>query len=285
MSAKLLLALSLCAVTLSQASACTLWGAAGGLAQGGTLMAKNRDWAPDHRQYLKKVLPRQGLRYFGLYAEGNKDPGLKAGINEKGLAIVSASSNIPRKLRDSQSDMHGVMIAILTGYNSVDAVAADASRVFSHSRANFFMISDQRKVLSVEVGLEGRYTLKLTNNGPIAHTNHYLDPQLASIYNTRIGISSVVRFDRINTLLAQQPAPITLDQFSVISRDHHDGPNNSLWRNGREVTMASWLLATPAAGAPRLRVVIANPGEPEIEQDLVLDEKFWQQVGAMHSAR
>ena len=30
-------------------------------------------------------------RYYGLFATGNEEPGLKAGVNEKGLVVVSAS--------------------------------------------------------------------------------------------------------------------------------------------------------------------------------------------------
>jgi hypothetical protein len=48
-----------------------------------------------------------------------------------------------------------------------------------------------------------------------------------------------------------------------------------LWRNGKVHTMASWIVASPAAGAPRLRVVIANPGEVERTQEFVLDRVFW----------
>ena len=85
--------LLLCAVLLPiQVLACTLWGAAGDDAAGGTLMAKNRDWKPDHRQLLKAVRPQAGHAYFGLYAEGNDAQGLKAGVNDQGLSVIVASA-------------------------------------------------------------------------------------------------------------------------------------------------------------------------------------------------
>ena len=89
MFTKPLIAILICALSPMPALACTLWGAAGAAANGGTLISKNRDWAPDHHQVLKKVHPKKGWAYFGLYAEGNGDAGLKAGVNEKGLTIVS----------------------------------------------------------------------------------------------------------------------------------------------------------------------------------------------------
>lgn len=256
--------------------ACTLWAAAGAEVGSGTLISKNRDWKPDHFQYLKKVMPKTGWAYFGLYAKGNDDPGLKAGVNEKGLSIVSASSNIPRKVRDQQLDVRGIMVRTLTDYQSVDEVIAHAEEIFSRSRANFFLISDRSKVLTVEVGLEGKYSYKVDVTGVATHTNHYLDPVLAELYNKKIGASSATRYERINTLLGQSSAPYSLENFAALSRDQHDGPDNSLWRTGREHTMASWIVATPAAGPPHLRVLIANPGEAEVVHDLLLDEAFWR---------
>ncbi|APW43597.1 carcinine hydrolase/isopenicillin-N N-acyltransferase family protein [Rhodoferax saidenbachensis] len=271
-----LIAALICALSPLPALACTLWGAAGTAADGGTLISKNRDWAPDHHQVLRKVRPKKGWAYFGLYAEGNGDPGLKAGVNEKGLTIVSASSNLPRSVREDQPDMHGVMVKILTDYDSVDALIANADKVFSKSRANFFLISDRNKVLTVEVGLHGKYALSVNDSGTATHTNHYLDPELTKAYPQKTSASSRTRYQRINSLLGQSTAPYTLEQFSSLSRDHHDGPDNSLWRSGKEYTLASWIVATPAQGAPRLHVVIANPGEREVTQDLVLDAQFWK---------
>ncbi|MBK1682538.1 carcinine hydrolase/isopenicillin-N N-acyltransferase family protein [Rhodoferax fermentans] len=256
--------------------ACTLWAVAGTQAGGGTLISKNRDWVPDHWQYLKKVSPKTGLKFLGLYAEGNNAPGLKAGVNERGLSIVSASSNIPRSVREAQPDKHGIMVQVLSGYSTVRAVLDDAALLFSKSRANFFMLSDRRMVVQVEVGLDGTFSVKSRDSGSLAHTNHYLDPALAALYNQKIGTSSATRLNRIQTLLGQQTELYTLDQFSAFSHDQHDGANNSLWRSGREHTMASWIVAVPAQGAPRLRVLLANPGQQPSTHELLLDDAFWQ---------
>jgi hypothetical protein len=75
------------------AESCTLWAAVREATRdGGSLVAKNRDWRPDHRQEVKRVTPKQGFRYYGLFATGNEEPGLKAGVNEKGLVVVSATA-------------------------------------------------------------------------------------------------------------------------------------------------------------------------------------------------
>lgn len=256
--------------------ACTLWAAAGDDADGGTLISKNRDWKPDHHQVLKQVHPKKGYAYFGLYAEGNNDPGLKAGTNEKGLTIISASSNIPKKVRLSDPGKHGIMTNILTDYASVDAVMADADMLFGASRANFFMIADHSKILVAEVGLGGKYAIKVVNKGTATHTNHYIEPSLAGQFGDKAGKSSSTRYARINELLAQAPRPLTTEQFATLSRDHHDGPDNSLWRDGHEFTLASWIVRMPVSGAPHLRVVVANPGETESTQEFMLDDAFWK---------
>ena len=79
---------------LQPAAACTLWGAVGSAVDGGgTLVAKNRDWVPDHRQELSLLKPAQGYQALVLRAVGGAEPGIKAGVNEKGLVIVSATAS------------------------------------------------------------------------------------------------------------------------------------------------------------------------------------------------
>ena len=80
---------------ISQSSeACTLWGATGRAVEGGgTLIAKNRDWTPDHRQELTVMQEAGKYGFLALKAVGGAEPGIKAGVNERGLVIVSATAN------------------------------------------------------------------------------------------------------------------------------------------------------------------------------------------------
>ncbi|WP_200896076.1 carcinine hydrolase/isopenicillin-N N-acyltransferase family protein, partial [Chromobacterium vaccinii] len=90
------------------------------------------------------------------------------------------------------------------------------------------------------------------------------------------GPSSKARLARIRFLLDQRPSH-ALAEFERLSRDHHDGPDNSLWRDGREHTLAGWQMALPAGAAPRLHLALANPGEQTLERDYTLDAAFWSQ--------
>jgi hypothetical protein len=68
--------------------------------------------------------------------------------------------------------------------------------------------------------------------------------------------------------------------FVGMSKDQHDGVNDSLWRTGKETaTLSSWIIETPAGGVPRLRVLLANPGEGEKVEMFNLDEGFWKGGG------
>lgn len=263
------------AAATQPSDACTLWAVTGPGANGGTIISKNRDWKPDHTQLLKHVRTGRGFAFFGLYAEGNDEPGIKAGINEKGLTIVSASTNIPRKTLLNQPGKRGIMTMILEKYATIDDLLIDADRVFSSARAGFFLIADRRKALVAEVGLDGKYSLRQVENATTTHTNHYLAPELAALYNEKIGKSSATRLARINQLLAEASPPFSVAQFVDMSRDRHDGPDDSLWRTGKSMTLASWIVESPAHGAPRLHVTVANPNEKEVVHDYILDETFW----------
>lgn len=267
-------ALSIAALAPSSA-ACTLWAVAGSGANGGTIISKNRDWKPDHTQFLKRVRSGRGFAFFGLYTEGNDVPGIKAGTNEKGLTIVDASTNLRRKTLQRQPGKRGIMTMILEKYASIEDLLTDADRVFSSARAGFFLIADRQKVLVAEVGLDGKYSLRQVENATTAHTNHYLAPELAAIYNDNIGKSSTTRLARINQLLAEASPSLSAAQFVVMSRDQHDGPDDSLWRTGKSMTLASWIVESTPHKAPRLHVIVANPNEKEVVHDYVLDETFW----------
>jgi isopenicillin-N N-acyltransferase like protein len=260
------------------APACTLWGEAGTNAGGGTIISKNRDWEPDHKQVLKMHRSSQGYAYFGLYAEGGEAPGLKDGVNEKGLTAVTASaSSLPKEMREEQPGQHGVLGTLLAGYATCDEVLAKQETIFPKCRAGFIMISDRKKILVVETGLHGRYAIRTVENGPATHTNHYLEKSLDE-FNVKIGAGSATRLGRISELLSASPAPCDTSVFAALSRDQHDGPNSSLWRTGKDVrTLSSWIVETPAQGAPKLRVALANPGETETTNTFVLDEKFWKE--------
>jgi hypothetical protein len=142
----------------------------------------------------------------------------------------------------------------------------------------FLMASDRHKILVAEIGLDGRYAYKVLDRGATAHTNHYLDKALADL-DIKVGRSSATRYARVTDLLARSAGPFDMARFAAISRDRHDGPDDSLWRDGREATLSSWIISSPVDGPQVLRVVLDNPGVAETTQTFTLDRAFWSRAG------
>jgi predicted choloylglycine hydrolase len=269
--------ISMLAFAETSAFSCTLWSAAGAASGGGTILSKNRDWRPGGIQTVRMVHPRTGYAYFALFAADNGEPGIKDGVNEKGLCVVSASAgSIPKKQRDDQPGASGKMRTILTRCADTNDVLKMKDRLFSNARAGMFMISDRSRIIRVEVGLKGRFAVQEIAEGFTTQTNHFVEEEMRSS-NVKTGRSSIVRYERINELLQSSKRPFTVERFAEISRDRNGGPDNSLWRTGeKEKTLASWIIRTPPEGVPVLRLVILNPGQKETLNEYTLDAEFWK---------
>lgn len=260
--------------------ACTLWAAAGErVAHGGSLIAKNRDWKPES-SHVRMVSTGSGHRHLGLYPSGEEGRrGPFAGINEKGLVVVTATAgSIPPGERSQGGS--GLARKLLTGFSSVEEILADGSP-FSRTRPSIYLVADRRRAAWIEVAPEGKMAFRVTDGGWVAHTNHYLDGTLSEA-NRKIGRSSRIRLERIEELLKGNAAPLTLEDFMAFSRDRSRGPDDSLWRTGGkpgiQITLASWIVSLPPAAPPEFFVRLANPGEPEREMRIALDGPFWKRA-------
>ena len=280
-SKKIAVLISIVALVLASAPAavaCTLWGAAGEKVEGGgTLIAKNRDWTPTQVQDLRRVVPRDGFRYLGLYASDEEGTGLKAGINEKGLVVVTATASVvPGEKRSNPSKPTISSSEILKTCSTVEEVIQKLDR-FTH--AAYYLVADRSKVAVIEVGPGGKATARVTENGTIAQTNHYLAKELR-VLNRKVSDSSRHRYNRIRELLSREPDGYTLDDFVAFSEDRDAGPDNSISRTGgtptRTRTLATWIIENPANGNPSLYLKVANPNEPQKTVRLSLDENFWR---------
>ncbi len=262
---------------VSSARPCTAWAVAGYRAShGGTLLAKNRDWKPE-RDELKLVVPARGFRYLALFAlHSNGRRFVAAGINERGLAVISTSaSSVPRKERAVGAG--GLNEKLLASFDSVESVMQQKG-MLSGGHPIFLMLADNSEIAQIEIAPHGAVASKTVNRGALCHTNHYLDPKLLWA-NHKIGKSSAKRLERIEQLLTGHHCPLTLNDFISFSGDRHDGPDDSIWRTGsspgKERTLATWIVSIPVKGVPSLYVKLANPGETEKSYRLELDESLW----------
>jgi hypothetical protein len=260
-----------------EALGCTLWAAAGSRVEGGgVLAAKNRDVDPDHRQELRLVRPPGGFRYLGLVALNRKEPGVKVGINEKGLVIADAAAScLPASRHGLRPEVPHLNEELLAACADVNAVLR---RKLMFLAPAFYLVADPSRAALLEVSPEGEVAVRCLTQGSLAHTNQYLEGEFQA-GNEKVSRSSRVRLARIWTLLAQRPQGLTLQDFIDFSNDRHDGPDRSIWRSGaspRKIrTLASWIVHLPPGEAPRLYLKLANPGEPPVIYRLQLNDSFW----------
>ena len=276
---KVLAALSLFVFLIWAAplEACTLWAATGnGTAEGYTILAKNRDWKPGQSHALRQVSIREGYSYVGLFAFGGDSPGLKGGINEKGLAVVTATASvIPKNERSADGGNHLSSHEILSSFATVDEVLAQKDRFL---RSSYYMVADGRKIAVVEGAPDGKTAVRVIDDGVIAQTNHYVSPEL-QWFNGRASTSSKTRYDRITSLLSSRQGQLTMDDFVAFSQDQSAGPDNSIFRTGsnpgKSRTVATWIIAIPPEGSPELYVKMKDPGEDFRAYSGKLDPEFW----------
>ena len=244
--------------------ACTLWASNGSLVNGGgSMIVKNRDWVPNQHEILKLVSPERGYSYFGLYAEG-KYSGMKAGINKKGLAVVSATvGSIPSEERRAMPHTSGLLVTLLKECGSVDEAL---TRTDLFLGPEILMLADKNKVATIEIGPEGKFYVASQQNAVTFHTNHYVYEGMLD-FNYKIGESSQKRYDRIGQLLSEVTEPCDFDTFLSFSKDQNDGLDNSIFRIGstptKTRTMAVWGVQIPPEGSPEVYVRILNPNEDE----------------------
>jgi isopenicillin-N N-acyltransferase like protein len=254
--------------------ACTLWSATGErVVGGGSLIGKNRDWVPDHRQYLElSSIYDPGYSYLGLIATGNQ-PGLKAGVNSKGLLVVTASP--PHYLMT-----HKPFIS-----RKVLAECKTVKEALSHRNGfvgpQFIMLADAYEIASIEVGLDGIFRVQSTKSGVLSHTNHYMEPDLVGLNHDKPGVSSVKRLKKIQQFLTDKEK-FEITDFIQMSSSTDDGPDNSLWRTGSRLnstrTLSTWIIHQPSSGEALLYLKMANPGKEIKEYRFELREVFKEKV-------
>lgn len=221
--------------------ACTLFAANGELVDGGgSLIAKNRDFKPQNQEV--RLVTNGKYAYYGLFSKSeNGNWSVKAGVNEKGLAVVSAmSSCIPGKLRKAMKSKPFMSLA-LKSYASVAEFLEHKDELLG---PRFIMVADSKEIACVEVGDMGKLSVQRGKNSVLSHTNHYLDEELQNL-NIKIGESSLERLKRINTLLKSEDKPFELINFVQMSQDKNAGLNNSIWRIGEpntSQTLASFIV-------------------------------------------
>ena len=254
---------------------CTLWAAAGNsVVGGGTIIVKNRDWAPNHQQRIELITPKKGYRYLGLIAMGKDMPGLKGGVNEEGLVVVTASPPSYLEQQRALYPVKGVIQKILKGCKNVREVLKQEDWFIG---PRFILMADAKEIACVEVGLNGRVKIQSTTSGSLSHTNHYLESEFIALNPEKPYVSSLERYKQIERFLSTKQHFDLLD-FIKISQSEEGGPDNSIWRKGSAATssrtLATWMIHQPVSGDSILFLRMANPGKEIKEYQYPLKDVF-----------
>jgi len=263
---------------MNVANACSLFAAQGNMfvADGGSIIAKNRDFTPGVQSI--KLFPKSEKNKYAVYAlygnRGGEGPAnvCVAGVNEKGLTIVSAmASSIPKKQREAMPKK-AITRKMLSNCATVEeALALDCLG------PRFLMLADSTEIAYLEIGEDGAKAIKRIKNGSLVHTNHYLSENMQYL-NIRIKESSKARYERLEELFEDESEPYTMEVFKAFSADKVEGPNNSIWREGlgpnKSQTLASFIVRIKEAGEFDLYLKYReHPNEKGKEKIIELNKK------------
>ncbi|HSJ53063.1 MAG TPA: C45 family peptidase, partial [Anaerolineae bacterium] len=137
---------------------CTTWAASGSAtANGQPILAKNRDFRPEHLplQNVVRAIPERGFR--SLYVSSAGSPGVYcAGINEAGLAV--ADTHVYSLDLGPGLPSYSLMMHVLQEHDTV-ASALDYLRAVPRLGRNNLILADASGHLSVFEGGHSRYGL------------------------------------------------------------------------------------------------------------------------------
>lgn len=203
---------------------CTAFGLSPQVAGGRTLLCQNWDWIKRQEESLVVVEIEQPPEpSILMIAEAGIVSG--KGLNSKGIGVcfnaLSTGSGQPGV------PIHVILRKILDAPALGDAVEA-VSGVTRAGSGNFLVGTAEGELLNVEAA-PGDFGVLLPEEGFLAHTNHFLSPNLLG--NVRDHGKSLLpdtfhRLSRINSLLRQAGGAITIEASQSFLSDHRSAPDS-----------------------------------------------------------
>lgn len=253
------------------AQACTIWASIGdSVTEGGdALIAKVRDYEPTEQEY-KVVDDGHGYAYRGLISYGNR---FRMAVNEKHLFVAYAmASCIPTEQLYAQKAYKSPegwgVLETLTRRCADVGEALRLLPTLGHKQAIHILLADRDRIALIEVMPGGAMNVESTSRGSLYHTNHFVKEN-SRTFNVKVAKSSASRYARIGELLEKTRKPMTLDDFIAFSKDRHAGPNNSIFRVGKNY-LSSRTVSVMIARIPKLGPVelyMNYQKNPDLEDD------------------
>jgi isopenicillin-N N-acyltransferase-like protein len=163
---------------------CTVWTASEPITRHGVpILAKNRDYRPDHQllQCLARAHSLQGYRY--LYVTSAGSPAVFcSGMNEAGLAV--ADTRVTSQSVGPGVARYSVMMEILEHHNNVPS-ALDYLRQVPHMGDGTLTLIDQAGDMAVFETGHTTYSILRPEHGLVVSTNHFCGSPLRDCWVDR----------------------------------------------------------------------------------------------------
>jgi isopenicillin-N N-acyltransferase-like protein len=224
---------------------CTTWAASGSAtADGEPLLAKNRDYRPEHLplQVLIMASPAVGYRY--VYGSSAGSPGVfQSGMNEKGLAVADTyvcSSDVGPGLPD-----YSLMMHVLEEHDTVRSALDYLSSVPKMGRNNLILADAEGDLAVAELGYH-HFAIIEAQNSIVINTNHFVNPSMEESFVDSnpppLKGNSFHRYDLVRRELGAVQGSIDV-AFAQRLMATHAGPLASICRHleldGQSATIAT----------------------------------------------
>ena len=209
----------------ADAQGCTTWAAAGRMTPPeAPILAKNRDYWPDHQQLqcLAFARPKSGYAYLYLTSAGS--PGVfSSGMNEAGL--VAADTHVVSLDVGPGLPRYAVMMEALEKYSSVEAALEYLINVTHSGNGNILLLdaSGDMAVIETSYMVMG---IDRPEDGFLVSANHYVTPPMKQRWLPRgpedVHGNSLARYDRAVRALRESIRKIDLNWAMQLMSSHGD---------------------------------------------------------------
>jgi isopenicillin-N N-acyltransferase-like protein len=212
---------------------CTTLAAAAPVTRDNTpLLAKNRDYRPNHHQLQCLVWshPAQGYRHAYLTSAGS--PGIfSSGMNEAGLAV--ADTYVSSRDIGPGLPRYAVMMELLEHHNHVES-ALDYLQSVQHTGNGTLTLLDSRGDMAVYEAGYSRFGVVRSNEGFVVSTNHFETPQKRNHWirrgSTENPSNSHGRYSRVRKALQSAKGETDI-AWAMKLMTTHEGSYNSICRH------------------------------------------------------
>jgi isopenicillin-N N-acyltransferase-like protein len=249
---------------------CTVWAASGSITrQGMPILAKNRDYRPEHQSLpcLARVQPARGYRH--MYATSAGSPAVfSSGMNETGLAV--ADTRVTSCIVGPGLARYSAMMEILEHHSHVSSALDYLSQV-PHLGEGTLTLVDRAGDMAVFEAGHAAQSILFPENDSVVSTNHFRSPQLRECwvdrYSPELRGSSQNRYARVDTALQAAHGRVDGAWAQTLMADH-GGPQptaaersrHAICRHSefdtRSITISTTLFL------PRERTLLFANGQP-----------------------